>query len=70
MTTIRRFAIPRGRGTTAIHLAGGRTVRVRTVIDMRSDAKSFYVIVSRRLYVRDVLVRTKTWTDTLPRGIH
>ena len=54
----------------AIRLPGGRTVRVHTVIDMRSDSASFHVTITRRLYVRDALVRTKTWTDTLPRGIH
>jgi hypothetical protein len=53
-----------------IKATGGRTVRVRTVIDMRSDSARFFVNVTRRLYLNGVLARTKAWDDTLARGIH
>ena len=53
-----------------IHVGGGRTLRVRTVIDMRSDSAAFHVAITRSLYVGDALVRTRNWTDAIPRGIH
>lgn len=53
-----------------IKAAGGRTIRVRTVIDMRSDSARFLINVTRRLYVNGALTRTRSWDDTLARGIH
>jgi uncharacterized protein len=53
-----------------IRLPGGRTVRVRTVIDMVSDSANFHVAVTRQLYVNGTLTRTKNWNQAFPRGIH
>jgi hypothetical protein len=57
----------------AVHrftLPGGRTVRVHTVMDIRSDQRNLQVSVTRRLFERDSLIRSKSWSETLPRGIH
>jgi predicted acyl esterase len=51
-------------------LPGGRTVQVHTVMDVRSDQRNFQVTVTRRLFQRDSLIRSKSWSETLPRGIH
>jgi hypothetical protein len=53
-----------------IRTASGRSIRVRTVIDMRSDSANFHVTITRNLYVGGTQVRARTWTDTIPRGIH
>jgi hypothetical protein len=53
-----------------IRTDNGRSLRVRTVIDMRSDSAAFHVTITRTLYVGDAQVRTRTWTDAIPRGIH
>ena len=51
-------------------LPAGRTVRVHTIMDIRSDQRNLYVTVTRRLFERDSLIRSKSWSETLPRGIH
>jgi hypothetical protein len=53
-----------------IRVGPERTLRVRTLIDMRSDAAAFHVAITRSLYRNDQLVRTRSWTDSIPRGIH
>ncbi len=53
-----------------IQVGNGRTLRLRTLIDMRSDAVAFHVVITRSLYKGDALLRTKSWTDSIPRGIH
>ncbi len=50
--------------------SGGRTLRIHTVMDIRSDQTTLHVTVIRRLYERDRLVRSRSWSETLPRGIH
>jgi predicted acyl esterase len=51
-------------------LPAGRTVRIHTVMDIRSDERSLYVTVTRQLFERDSLIRSKSWNEILPRGIH
>ena len=53
-----------------IHTGSGRSIRLRTVIDMHSDSANIHVTITRTLRVGDAQVRTRTWTDTIPRGIH
>ena len=53
-----------------IQVGNGRKLRVRTLIDMQSDSAAFHVAITRSLYVGDALLRTRNWTDTIPRGIH
>jgi uncharacterized protein len=53
-----------------IRTGTGRSIRVRTVIDMRSDSANFHVTITRTLYVGDAQVRMRTWTGAIPRGIH
>jgi putative CocE/NonD family hydrolase len=50
--------------------AGGRTVRVHTIMEIRSDQTELHVTVTRRLYERERLIRSRSWNETLPRGIH
>jgi predicted acyl esterase/amino acid transporter len=47
-----------------------RCLFLRTGIDVQSDSTSFRVRVTRRLEANGRLVRTKTWADTIPRGIN
>jgi hypothetical protein len=51
-------------------LPGGRTLRLHTVMDIRSDSTTLHVTVTRQLYQQDTLIRSKSWSETLPRGIH
>jgi hypothetical protein len=59
-----------GDETHEIRLRGGRTVKVRSVMEIRSDAGNLHVTFTRRLYLRARLVRTRTWTESIRRGIH
>jgi hypothetical protein len=59
-----------GDETHAFRLAGGRTVRVRTMIDLRADSVAFHVRITRQLYENARLARTRVWTEAIPRGIH
>lgn len=54
----------------SIRLVSGRTVRVRTLIDMISDSANFHVVITRQLTVNGKLARTKSWDELVPRGIH
>jgi uncharacterized protein len=51
-----------------IRMPEGRTIRLRTIIDMHSDSSSFRVTITRRIEQNGKTVRTKTWSETLPRG--
>ena len=53
-----------------ITLAGGRVVRLHTVIDLRSDSTTLHVHFVRRLYENGRLARTRVWNRDIPRGIH
>ncbi|MFI5183162.1 MAG: CocE/NonD family hydrolase [Vicinamibacteria bacterium] len=45
----------------------GRSLELRTVLEVRSDEKSFYVTFTRRLLENETLVREKQWAETIPR---
>jgi uncharacterized protein len=47
-----------------------RCILLRTGIDVQSDSTTLHVRVTRRLEENGRLVRTKIWTDTIPRGIN
>lgn len=51
-----------------IRMPEGRTIRLRTIIDMHSDSSAFHVTFTRRIEQNGKTVRTKTWSETLPRG--
>jgi uncharacterized protein len=47
-----------------------RCIFLRTGIEVQSDSASLHVSVTRRLEENGRVVRTKTWTDSIPRGIN
>ncbi len=47
----------------------GRSLELRTVLEVRSDEKSFYVTFTRRLLENESLVREKQWAETIPRQL-
>ncbi len=59
-----------GDETHVIRLRGGRTVRLHTVIDMHSDRAVFHVRVTREIAENGRVIRTRTWAEAIPRGIH
>lgn len=56
----------RGEAAHRIALAG-RTLELRTLIDLRSDATAFRVTFTRRVFENASLVREKQWTRTIAR---
>jgi len=56
-----------GEETTQIDLPGGRTVDLTTRIDLRSDATTFRLAVTRELKEDGRMVRRRTWTEAVPR---
>jgi len=55
-----------GRGREIIALPG-RTLTVRAVLRIRSDATHFHVTVRRTILEGGALVRTRTWSEDIPR---
>jgi uncharacterized protein len=45
----------------------GRVVELRSVLEVHSDAKSFYVTFIRRILENEDLVRERQWSETFPR---
>ncbi len=45
----------------------GRLVELRSVLEVHSDARSFYVTFTRRILENEALVREKQWNETIPR---
>ena len=56
----------RGDESTRIELRG-RTVELRSVLEVRSDLRNFYVTFIRRILENEDLVREKQWSETIPR---
>lgn len=44
-----------------------RSVELQTLITVRSDKKNFYVDFTRKILENQVLIREKTWKETIPR---
>jgi hypothetical protein len=67
-TTDARPAESRFRGdeTSRIELTG-RSLELRSVLEVRSDEKSFFVTFTRRIFENETLVREKQWAETIPR---
>ena len=55
-----------GEGETALD-AGSRSIAWRYVFDLRSDRSHFYYNYSRTLLENGRAIRSRTWTETLPR---
>jgi hypothetical protein len=53
-----------------ITLPRGRRLRIRTLMEVRSDETTLHVTVTRTLHQNGKLLRTRTWTEAIPRGIH
>jgi uncharacterized protein len=45
----------------------GRLVELRSVLEVHSDARNFYVNFTRRILENEALVREKQWSETFPR---
>lgn len=56
----------RGEAETKIELKG-RVVLFKSVLDLHSDAKTFYYHYERDLLESGKIIRTKTWAETIPR---
>jgi len=46
---------------------GGRTIELRTKIDLNSDEKTFHVIFVREIYENGALMRRREWKEDIPR---
>jgi hypothetical protein len=67
-TTDSRPAESRFRGEESTRIEPpGRTLELRSVLEVRSDEKSFYVTFTRRIFENESLVREKQWAETIPR---
>jgi len=60
----------RGDEVHAVTLPTGRVVRLRTVIDVHSDSAVFHVMVRRTIAVNGRAIRSRVWSEAIPRGIH
>ncbi|MEW6366968.1 MAG: CocE/NonD family hydrolase [Acidobacteriota bacterium] len=47
----------------------GRSLDLRTLIEVHSDEANFHVVFSRTLYQNGARVREKTWDETIPRRL-
>ena len=57
-----------GEGSTTIALPG-RVLVWRAQLEVRSDAKSFFYRLRRELSRDGVVLREKTWQETIPRDL-
>lgn len=58
----------RGDETHTIELPG-RRLELRTTLEVRSDATTFYVVFTRRVLENERLVREKQWAEDIPRDL-
>jgi hypothetical protein len=64
-------AVAEFEGTAITHIAPpGKGLRIETTIRIRSDALALDVLVGRRLWRGEVLLRSKQWRESLPREFH
>jgi predicted acyl esterase len=47
----------------------GRRLELRTTLEVRSDASTFYVVFTRRILENERLLREKQWTEDIPREL-
>ncbi len=47
----------------------GRVVELRTTLEVRSDARSFHVVFTRRILENDLLLRERQWAEEIPRHL-
>jgi len=67
-TTDTRPAESRFRGDESYRIRfPRRSLELRSVLEVRSDEKSFYVTFTRRILENESLVREKQWAETIPR---
>ena len=58
----------RFRGEESYHIdLPGRSLELRSVLEVRSDSKTFYANFVRRILENDDLVREKSWSEAVPR---
>jgi predicted acyl esterase len=62
-----RFA---GDEVHVVTLPSGRVVRLHTEIDVHSDSAVFHLSVRRTIGENGRTIRSRVWTDSMPRGIH
>ena len=58
----------RGDETHTIELPA-RRLELRTTLEVRSDATTFYVVFTRRILENERLVREKQWAEEIPRSL-
>jgi predicted acyl esterase len=56
-----------GEETTHLDLPQGRTLDLRTRIELRSDAAAFHLVIRRELRENGRPVRERTWREAIPR---
>ena len=67
-TSVERPADSSFRGDEALVIEGpGRQLVMKSVLEVRSDERNFYVVFTRRLLENEALLREKQWAETIPR---
>jgi uncharacterized protein len=57
-----------GEAATAVKLKG-RVLTWSVLLDLTSDQKNFYYSFRRKLTKGDILIRSRSWTETIPRDL-